>query len=175
MLSVGYADANAMFISGQVPMTITGTWAQADFTVQPEFEARFFPMPQYDPSLPWHAGGSAPYNNLVVPNRGPNVEIALDFLDYLLGEENMTAFWNDGVLVSYQFDEVPEAVNPLQGDIYASMLAAGPGYYHGVVSPLVNRELWAAHQAVVGGSATPEQALALVQEVYAEEAARANR
>jgi len=174
MLSVSYADANAMFISGQVPMTITGTWAQADFTDQPEFEARFFPMPQFDTSLPWNAGGSAPYNNLVVPNQGDNIDVALDFLDYLLSEENMTAFWNDGVLVSFQFAEVPPAANALQGDIYGAMLRTGPGYFHGVVSPLINRELWAAHQAVVGRSATPEQALALVQEVYADEAARAN-
>jgi raffinose/stachyose/melibiose transport system substrate-binding protein len=174
MLSVSYADANAMFISGQVPMTITGTWAQADFTDQPDFVARFFPMPQYNTSLPWHAGGSAPYNNLVIPN-GPNVEFALDFYDYLVSEENMTAFWNDGILVSFQFDEVPAPTTVLQGDIYGAMQRTGPGYYHGVISPLVNRELWAAHQAIVGGVLTPEQAMALVQEVYAAEAAAAGQ
>lgn len=172
MLSVSYADANAMFISGQVPMTITGTWAQTDFDEQPEFEARFFPMPPFDPSLPWHAGGSAPYNNLVVPN-GPNEAIALDFLDYLLSEENMTAFWDAGILVSYQFDEAPAPATVLQGDIYDAMLRTGPGYFHGVVSPLVNRELWAAHQGVVSGAVTPAQAMDQVQQVYASEAAAA--
>ena len=174
MLSVSYADANAMFISGQVPMTITGTWAQADFDQQPSFQARFFPMPQYDPSLPWNAGGSAPYNNLVVPH-GDNADIALDLLDYLLSEENMTAFWEAGVLVSFQFAEAPTASTVLQGHIYEAMLNTGPGYFHGVISPLVNRELWAAHQAIVSRALTPEQALAQVQEVYAAEAEAANR
>ncbi|MEX2540895.1 MAG: extracellular solute-binding protein, partial [Trueperaceae bacterium] len=147
MLSTSYGDANSMFISGRVPITITGTWAQADFTEQPEFEARFFPMPRLNPDLPtWNAGGSAPYNNLVVPSGGDNVEIAVDFVDYLLSEENMRAFWNDGTLVSFQFDEVPPATTVLQGDIYAAMQQTGPGYYHGVISPLVNRGLWSAHQ-----------------------------
>lgn len=173
MLSTSYADSNSMFINGDAVMSVTGTWAQADFTDQPEFVARFFPMPQYNPDLPWHAGGSAPYNNIVIPARGRNTAIALDFMDYLLSEENMLEFWNAGILVSFQFEEVPPPGTLLQGDIYGAMLQTGPGYYHGVVSAVINRALWAAHQDVVSEARTPAEALAEVQRVYLEEAERA--
>lgn len=175
MLSTSYADSNAMFISGEAAMSITGTWAQADFTDQPQFAARFFPMPQYNPELPWSIGGSAPYNNIIVPNGGDHIDIALDFMDYLLSEENMRAFWDAGILVSFQFEEVPPPGTALQGDIYASMLQGGPGYYHGVVSAAVQRAAWVAHQDVVSGALPPAEALAELQRVYLEEVELANR
>ena len=169
-LSTSYADANSLFISGKAALSVTGTWIQADYATQPEFEARWFPMPRMNTDIEWHMGGYAPYNNLVVP-KGDHQDLAIDFLDYLLSEENMRYFWDNGILVTYQFDQTPAPATVLQGDIYPALLQAGPGYYLGVVNPEVNRAVWAAAQSIVGGDETPEQALGDVEAIYANAAA----
>lgn len=169
-LSTNYADANSQFISGRAALSVTGTWIQADYATQPEFEVRWFPMPRMNTEIPWHMGGFAPYNNLVVP-KGDNEALAIEFLNYLLSEENMRYFWDNGILVTYRFDEVPAPTTVLQGDIYPAMQTAGPGYYFGVVNPEVNRAVWAATQSIVGSDLTPQEALDEVEAIYADAAA----
>ena len=165
MLSTNYTDASNLFVSGRAPINITGTWQLGDYSSLPEFQARFFPTPQVDPALPWHVGGFAPYDNLVVPV-GPNSDAAIDFLDYLLSEENMAEFWKNGTIVSYQFDTVPTAPTQVQADVYDAMQRTLPGYYMDVPNAEVGNALWSGLQSLVGGDSTPAEVMADVQKVY---------
>ncbi len=169
MLGTSYLDANSLFITGQAAINIGGTWAQPEFATQPEFEARWFPMPQMNPELPWHSGGKAPSDLIVVTSYAEDREAALAFLDYMLSEENARRLWDAGKLVTYRFDEAPPAVNQLQADIYAGMQLTGPGYYMGVSCVEVNRGNWAALQGMIAGETTPEETMAMTQGIYESE------
>ena len=131
MLGTSYLDANSLFITGQAAINIGGTWAQPEFATQPEFEARWFPMPQMDPSLEWHAGGKTPSDLIVVTSYAEDQAAALAFLDYMLSEENARRLWDAGKFVTYQFEEVPPPVNQLQADIYAGHAGHRPRLLHG--------------------------------------------
>jgi raffinose/stachyose/melibiose transport system substrate-binding protein len=166
MLGTSYLDANSLFITGQAAINIGGTWAQPEFATQPEFEARWFPMPQMNPELEWHAGGKAPSDLMVVTSYAEDREAALAFVDYMLSEENARRLWDAGKFVTYQFDEVPPPVSPLQADIYAGMQVTGPGYYMGVSCVEVNRGNWAALQGLIAGETDPAGTMAVTQGIY---------
>jgi raffinose/stachyose/melibiose transport system substrate-binding protein len=166
MLATAYLDANSLFITGRAAINIGGTWAAPEFATQPEFEARWFPMPRMNASLEWHAGGKAPSDNLVVTSYAEDPEAALAFLGYMLSEENMTRLWEGGKFVTYRFPQVPDPVTPLQGDIYAGMQLTGPGYYMGVNCAEVNRGIWAALQGMIAGDTSAAETLADVQKIY---------
>lgn len=166
MLGTSYLDANSLFITGQAAMNIGGTWALPEFATQPEFEARWFPMPRMNPELEWHAGGKAPSDLMVVTSYAEDQDAALAFLDYMLSEENARRLWDAGKLVTYQFDEVPPATNPLQADVYAGMQVTGPGYYMGVSCVEVNRGNWAALQGLIAGDTDPAGTMAVTQGIY---------
>jgi raffinose/stachyose/melibiose transport system substrate-binding protein len=172
MLGTGYLDANSLFITGQAAMNIGGTWAQPEFASQPEFEARFFPMPRIDPALEWHAGGKAPSDLMVVTSYAEHRDAALAFLDHMLSAETARLLWDAGKFVTYQFDETPPAVNRLQADIYEAMQRTGPGYYMGVSCVEVNRGNWSNLQAMVAGDMTPDEAMAATQAIYESDCPR---
>ena len=100
-------------------MNIGGTWVMNDFAMLPEFEVGFFPTPQLDPDLPWHAGGKNPYNNLMINSATEHMDLAIEFVSYMLGEEAQTKFWNAGNITAYQFDEMPPPSTPLLADVAA--------------------------------------------------------
>lgn len=166
MLGTSYLDANNLFINEQAAINIGGTWAQPEFATQPEFEARFFPMPQMNPELEWHAGGKTPGDVLVVTSYAEDQAAALGLLDYLLGEENARRLWDAGKFVTYRFDEVPPPVTQLQADIYDAMQRTGPGYYMGVSCAEVNRGNWAALQGMIAGDTDPAGTMAVTQGIY---------
>jgi raffinose/stachyose/melibiose transport system substrate-binding protein len=169
LLSTGFTDANDLFINGDTAMNIGGTWVQQDFRNAP-FEVRFFAVPPMRTDIPLHLGGFNPANDIVIVKDGPNVEWAIELMDYLLSEENMTLWWENGFLVPYVFDEVPPGKDQLQSDLYTTMLASGPGHFITVSMPETNQLIWANMQEVVAQSKTPEEALAEAQELFLTEA-----
>lgn len=171
LLSTSYEDANTLFINEDVAINIGGTWAAPEFQAGAQFETRFFPMPPIHPDRDWNAGGHAVSDDFIIPVYGDQQECAIEFLDFLLGEEVMTFLWESGELVSYQFEELPPAVNQLQEDMYRAMSETGPGYYMGVVNAEVNNANWEALQRMVAGELTPTEAMQLVQSVYEEQIA----
>jgi raffinose/stachyose/melibiose transport system substrate-binding protein len=171
LLSTSYEDANTLFINGDVAINIGGTWAAPEFQAGAEFETRFFPMPPIYPDRDWNVGGHAVSDDFIIPVYGDQQECAIEFLDFILGEEVMTFLWESGELVSYQFDELPPAVNQLQEDMYRAMAETGPGYYMGVVNAEVNNANWEAWQRMIAGELTPTEATQLVQAVYEEQIA----
>jgi raffinose/stachyose/melibiose transport system substrate-binding protein len=169
LLSTGFTDANDLFINGDTAMNIGGTWVQQDFRNAP-FEVRFFAVPPMRTDIPLHLGGFNPANDIVIVKDSPNVEWAIELMDYLLSEENMTLWWENGFLVPFVFDEVPPGKDQLQADLYATMLASGPGHFITVSMPETNQLIWANMQEIVAQSKTPEEALAEAQELFLTEA-----
>ncbi len=167
MLSTSFVDANNLFINGEAAMNIGGTWVQADFR-QAGFPVGFFRTPPMNPDLPYHMGGFTPYDDLVVVAASENRELAVELVGYLISEENMRFFWEEGLLVPYQFAEIPEARDQLQVDIFTAMQASGPGHYEGNCCPEVQQTIWVKMQEMVSGDVTPEQAFVDIQEVYEE-------
>ena len=170
-LANSYEDANTLFINGNAVMNVGGTWAAPEFQAA-DFEARFFAMPPIDSSRTWNAGGHAVSDDFVIPIYGQQQDCAVDFLDFILGEESMTFLWGEGELVAYQFDELPPAANQLQEDLYLAMRATGPGYYMGVSNAEVGDALWENLQGMVAGDLTPTEAMRNTQAVYEEQIAR---
>ncbi|NJN43311.1 MAG: extracellular solute-binding protein [Anaerolineae bacterium] len=165
LLSTGFTDANDLFISGQVAMNVGGTWVQNDFRSAP-FEVGFFAMPRMRTDIDAHLGGFTPANDIVIVKDGENQDWALELLGYLLSEENMTMWWQSGILVPYRFDPLPQGKDQLQADIYQTMQENGPGHFITVSAPETSRILWANLQEIVGETKTPEQAFAEIQETY---------
>jgi raffinose/stachyose/melibiose transport system substrate-binding protein len=168
LLSTSFTDANDLFISGEVAMNIGGTWVQQDFRNAP-FEVRFFAVPPMRTDIPLHLGGFNPANDIVIIKDSPNVEWAIELLDFLLSEENMKLWWENGFLVPYVFDEVPPGKDQLQADIYGIMQASGPGHFITVSMPETNQLIWANMQEIVARTKTPEDAFKEVQEKFLTE------
>ncbi len=166
MLATAYADGNNLFITGEAAINIGGTWNNSTFTEQPDFEVGFFGMPQIDPSLDWHMGGFTPNNAWMVPVYSPHRDLAIEYVDFMLGEDTATAMWNGGLIPAYGFATIPDPVSFLQTGVYDAMQTAGPGYYLGNVDPEVQQQIWNNLQSMVAGEVTPEEAMNNVQEVY---------
>lgn len=171
LLSTGFTDANDLFINGQTAMNIGGTWVQQDFRNAP-FEVRFFQVPPMRTDIPLHLGGFNPANDIVIIKDSPNVEWAIELMDFLLSEENMTLWWENGFLVPYVFDELPQGKDQLQADLYGTMLVNGPGHFITVSMPETNQLIWANFQEIIAQSKTPAEALAEAQEMFLAEAGR---
>jgi raffinose/stachyose/melibiose transport system substrate-binding protein len=169
LLSTSFTDANDLFINGEAAMNIGGTWVQQDFRNAP-FEVRFFAVPPMRTDIPLHLGGFNPANDIVIVKDSPNLEWAIELLDFLLSEENMTLWWENGFLVPYRFDEVPPGKDQLQADIYTIMQASGPGHFITVSMPETNQLIWANMQEIVAQTKTPDEAFAEVQEMFLTEA-----
>jgi len=166
VLATAYMDGNNLFINTDAAMNIGGTWNNGTFSVQPEFQVRFFPTPQLDPSIPWHMGGFTPNNAWMVPVYGEHQDVAVDFVDYMLGEEVASAKWAAGDIVAYKFDEVPPSASPLQADVYDAMQKTGTGYYLGNYNGEVQAMIWQSLQELVAGALTVEEALGQIQSTY---------
>ncbi len=165
LLSTGFTDANDLFINGGTAMNIGGTWVQQDFRNAP-FEVRFFPVPPMRTDIPLHLGGFNPANDIVIVKESPNVDWAIELMDFLLSEENMTLWWENGFLVPYTFDEIPPGKDQLQADLYTTMQANGPGHFITVAAPETNQLIWANMQEIIAQTKSPEEAFAEVQEKF---------
>lgn len=166
VLATSYADGNNLFITGEAAINIGGTWNNATFAEQPDFEVGFFALPQMDPSLEWHMGGFTPNNAWMLPVYSEHQEEAIAYIDFMLSEEMALAKWNAGDIPAYQFEEVPEPVVPLQADVYEAMQMTLTGTYMGNFNSEVQQATWNNFQAMLAGDVTPEAALQEVDAVY---------
>lgn len=168
-LGTSYQEANDLFINREVVMNIGGSWAAVNFE-QADFEVGFFATPPMNTNLPWNAGGQAPANNLTLTVYANHPEWGIELIDYLLSEENMSSFFSEGMLVTYQFDDLPEPQTTLQGEMYQALQMRGPGYYMGVVNAELGSTIFAQLQELCGGSVTAQEAMENIQSVYVEQA-----
>ena len=98
-----------------------------------------------------------------------HMDLAIEFVDYMLGEEAQTKFWNAGNITAYQFDEMPPPSTPLLADVAHANSYTGFGYNIGVTCSALNLATWRTLQELVGGDITPEDLIATNQQVYEED------
>jgi raffinose/stachyose/melibiose transport system substrate-binding protein len=163
-LGTGYDDQNNLFITAQTAMNLGGTWNNSTFIIQPDFEVGFFPLPRVNPELEWH-GMVTPNNIWMVSTYSEHPDLAIDYIDFMLGEEVALAKWDVGDIPTYKFETIPEPIAKLQEDVYKATQLTGLGYYFTDDPQLMEAE-WAAIQALAGGSLTPEGAMAQIDELF---------
>lgn len=168
-LATTVADGGNLFLTQQAAMDIAGSWNNSTFGSQTDFKARFFAIPPMDPTLPeFRLAGYTPNNGWMVPVYGEHQATALDLMDYMVAsEDSALTRWQAGNIVAYNFDTVPEAVYPVQADVYAAMQASKTGLYDGQLSGEIGAASNVALQAMWAGEKTPEQTFAAIQEAYA--------
>lgn len=91
---IAYTAIPSEFASGNIAMTIDGTWNQTtiDAAVNGDFEYGYFPLPSSeDPADNASFGGKVEIR-MIVPTNAPNQEAALAYLEFFSDPENYAAF-----------------------------------------------------------------------------------
>jgi len=158
-------DARILFTTGQTAMFMAGTWNTAPILEEADFEVGFFPVPMIDQSLEWQSV-TTPNNLWAVSESSAHPEVAIEYVDYLLGEEAARAIWTNGGIPMYQFDTPPEASSDLQAEVYQAAQVAGSGYYVDDNSEQVKQVRRDAEPLMVDGELTGAEVIQLVQEAY---------
>lgn len=152
-------DQTALFTSGKAAMSLAGTWNNFTYLDRAKFEVGMFPVPQLDPKVPW-AAVTTPNNEWMISKDTKFQDIAIDYVDYMMGEEVAKALWDSGDIPTYKFATQPKPTSPLQADVYAiTQMPGSLGYYwfnnmEGIVP--VRR---AAYQMFLSGKVTPKEGL----------------
>jgi len=171
-LAASYQDQNNLFITGETAMNIGGTWNNATFVQQADFEVGFFPLPRVNPDIEWHSMVT-PNNVWIVPKYTEYQDLAIDYIDYMLSGEVARALWDTGDIPTFAFATVPEATSGLQADVYKAGLDTGIGYYYTNNMPEAMEAEWSALQMMAAGDLTPEEAMEMIEEYHAEAVAEA--
>jgi len=165
-LATGMEDALNLFMQGKAAFLIGGTWNNATLATQADFEARFFAMPPMNPGTGNHMGGYTPNNVWSIPVYTEHQDLALEYIDYMLGEEAGTTLWDLGSIPSYRFEQVPEAVYPLQADVYEATQSHSTGYYLDTAHAEIGPHIYGVLQELYAGRMTAEEAVASIQAKY---------
>ncbi len=170
--AITYDDANALFYSGRAGMLPTGTWVVPTIveTVQ-DFEVGFFPFPSIDGSSisPPAGVGSV----LFVAKNAQNSEGALKFIDYLQSEDAARFLIEKfSVIPAHPVNteglDVPELSKQVLDDLSRSPQAETFGYNVDVLtSENFNEVMNSGFQEVIGGSRSPEEQAAALQDAWA--------
>jgi raffinose/stachyose/melibiose transport system substrate-binding protein len=158
-------DARILFTSGQTGMMLGGTWNTAPILEEADFEVGFFPVPMIDESLPPQSVTTV--NNVwTVSKSSPHPDVAIEYIDYLLGEEAARAIWANGGIPMYQFETLPEATSQLQREIYHAVQVSGSGFYIGTNETEVKDARRAALPLMVDGELTAAEVIQLIQDAH---------
>jgi raffinose/stachyose/melibiose transport system substrate-binding protein len=157
-------DQSNLFINGQTVMNIAGTWNNFTFLQQASFPVGFFPLPRVNPDIEWHSM-ITPNNVWVIPVYTKHQDLAVEYLDYMLGSEVAKALWDSGDIPTYKFDTLPEPKSDLQKDVYQSLLDTGIGYYFSTIPEVAEAEI-SALQSMAAGDLAPKDAMDQIQEAY---------
>jgi len=173
-LAASYDDQNNLFITEQVAMNIGGTWNNATFLQQADFDVGFFALPRVNPDIEWHSILS-PNNVWMISQYSEHKDLAIEYLDYMLSAEVARALWNSGDIPTYKFASPPEPTSDLQADVYKVTQETGIGYYFNDNAPERGEAEISALQAMAAGDLTPEEAMAEIEKVNAKVVAEAQQ
>ncbi len=170
--AITYDDANALFYSGRAGMLPTGTWVVPTIveTVQ-DFEVGFFPFPSIDGSSISPPAGVG--SGLFVAKNAQNSEGALKFIDYLQSEDAARFLIEKfSVIPAHPVNteglDVPELSKQVLDDLSRSPQAETFGYNVDVLtSENFNEVMNSGFQEVIGGSRSPEEQAAALQDAWA--------
>ncbi len=165
-------DQANLFTGGKAAMTIAGTWNNFAFNSGASFKVGFFALPRVDEGLPW-ASMLTPNNVWVVSKYSQHQDAAIDFVDYMLGEDVAKALWDSGDIPTFKFATAPEPTSELQLDVYQATQSTGVGYYYTGNMPEVMELEWNTLQMLGSGKLTPAEAMAQIEEAHAKALAEA--
>jgi raffinose/stachyose/melibiose transport system substrate-binding protein len=167
-LSQASTDADNLFMTGETAIVVTGSWQNSNFVENAKFPVRFFATPRVSRSLPWHMGGFTPNNAWVVPKftKNQNQDEALDYVDYVLGEQVARDLWKTGDLVAYRFKTPPPTKNPLQRDVYLAMQQTQVGFYNLGSTNQQLQDTISIFQELITSRITPKEAAEKIDASY---------
>ncbi len=162
-LGLSYADENDLFVTEQTAMVLTGSWINAFYLENSDFEVGLFVLPRVNTDLDWHALIN-PNNVWVISKYSENEDLAAEFLDFMLGEEVAQARWDQGTLAAYKFDTMPEPTSKLQGDVGWAVQNVGGGYSFNANLPGSEAYIFNILQEMVIEDLPPEEVVAGIEE-----------
>jgi len=151
---IGYDDANAAFVQGQVPMNITGSWMYGGFLTQIEdFEWGIFIMPGKD----FNTGSGG--NLWVVPQNAKNKDLAMEFINLTLGKSAQTIMANaGGIPINADLTQITDPkVLDLNEAFNNIVQNDGLAYYPDWPVPGYMDTLGASLQELIAGTMTPAE------------------
>jgi len=129
VLALSGSDADSMFLNGETPMIVNGTWKNQQYLAGTNFSPRFFPTPRIHPNWPWVMGGYSPNNVWMISSYASSQQTAATYLDHMLGEQVATILWNNSDIPAYRFKKTPKPRSQLQADVYAAMGKTETGFF----------------------------------------------
>ena len=157
-------DMTNQFMGGAGPFVVGGTWLSTSYGNIEAFEASQFLFPGQK-----YAPGSTG-NMWVVPVNAKNKEAAYDFIGITLSPEVQNIMGNEGGLpIAANSSEVTNPVGKTTTALFGELVGRGGlGYYPDWPVPGFYNEVLQATQAVIGGTATPEEFAARLKAFYDE-------
>jgi raffinose/stachyose/melibiose transport system substrate-binding protein len=146
-------DMTNQFMAGASPFVVGGTWLSTSYGNIEAFKASQFLFPGQK-----YAPGSTG-NMWVVPVNAKNKEAAYDFIEITLSTENQNVMGNNGGLpIAADPSAITDPVGKTTTALFGELVARGGlGYYPDWPVPGFYNEVLQATQAVIGGTATPEE------------------
>ncbi len=155
-------DMSNEFQSQKSPFMFGGTWLSTRFANVETFKASQFLMPgqQYAP-------GSTG-NMWVVPASATNKDLAYDFIGITLSPDVQNVMGNNGGLpIAADSAAITDPVGKLTTTLFNQLVAQGGlGFYPDWPVAGFYNEVLQATQAVIGGTATPEEFAARLKKFY---------
>lgn len=165
-LATSGPDADALFTTGKAAMIVNGTWKTADYIKDAKFDVGFFAMPMINSDLPPQMGGYSPNNQWMISSKAGDPAAALDYVDYMLGEEAATTLWENGDIPAFKFKTPPAAKSKVQSDIYAAMGKHKTGVFMANVGGFFTEQYRAVIQKLLAGNASPAETAQTLQDNY---------
>ncbi|WP_237153852.1 ABC transporter substrate-binding protein [Oryzibacter oryziterrae] len=157
-------DMTNQFMAGKSPFVVGGTWLSTSYGNIKTFHAGqfLFPGQQYAP-------GSTG-NMWVVPANAQNKDLAYDFIGITLSSDIQTLMGNKGGLpIAADTAAITDPVGKLTTSLFKDLVARnGLGFYPDWPVAGFYNEVLQATQALVGGTATPEEFAARLKTFYDE-------
>lgn len=153
---VSYDDANAAFVQGKFPMTLTGSWRFGTMLSSIEdFEWGIFVMP--GKTLNTGSGG----NLWIVPQNAENKDLAFDFIDLTLQPKAQTIMANEGgIPVNADLSKITDPhVKELNAAFNTIVQNDGLAFYPDWPAPGYMDTLGGGLQDLMNGAKTPSEFL----------------
>jgi raffinose/stachyose/melibiose transport system substrate-binding protein len=155
-------DMALQFTSGKSPMVVTGTWYATQFAALKNFKVGqfLFPGNRFSP-------GSTG-NMWVVPKNAQNKDLAYDFIDITLSKDNQALMGNSGgVPIAADPAMVTDPVGKTEVTLFNQLISQnGLGFYPDWPVPGFYDVVLQATEAVIAGTATPEEFGARLKKAY---------
>jgi raffinose/stachyose/melibiose transport system substrate-binding protein len=166
---IGFDEANALFLSGQAAMNITGTWAIQDLGRNAKFDLGVFLLPPIGDVPPGTMWGEGSQWQISATASQETKDAAAAYLNCLVAPDKQQTWVEKGFLVP--IGTSPDDIQkwetlPIVKEFYKIGLAEeNQNFYdlHTTLPESVTQILYPELQRLVGGDSTPEEFLQAMQ------------